>query len=231
MMGGAEKILARGRELHDQGKYLLASEILNKLVQAESQNQAAKDLLADVFEQLGYQQENPGLRNSYLAAAYELRSGIPQGETADSSGPDVIRAMSTELFLNFLGVRMDSRKAEGLRFTINLITPDNDEKFLVELENATLTNIKGFQADHPDLTLTINRSDLEQTMMGAKTLEAQIADGTAKVKGDAAVLKKLGATMVDFDPRFEIMPGTKAREIKVAHADEYKAVPRQTIAE
>ena len=46
--------------------------------------------LADVFEQLGYQQENPGLRNSFLAAAYELRSGIPQGAIVDSSGPDVI---------------------------------------------------------------------------------------------------------------------------------------------
>ena len=240
MMGGAEKILARGRELHDEGKYLLAQEILNKLVQAEPQNQVAKDLLADVFEQLGYQQENPGLRNSYLAAAYELRSGIPQGETVDSSSPDVIRAMSTELFLNFLGIRMDSRKAEGMRFTINLITPDNGEKFLVELENATLTNIKGFLADKPDLTLTINRSDLEQTMMGAKTLDAQIADGTAKVEGDAGILKQLASTMVDFDPRFEIMPGTKAREPEVTgyvesgihgKPDPYEAVPRQTIAE
>ena len=119
--------------------------------------------------------------------------------------------MSTELFLNFLGIRMDSRKAEGMRFTINLITPDNGEKFIVEMENATLTNIKGFLAPSPTLTLTINRSDLEQTMMGAKTLEAQISDGTAKVAGDAGVLKQLASTMVDFDPRFEIMPGTKAR--------------------
>jgi alkyl sulfatase BDS1-like metallo-beta-lactamase superfamily hydrolase len=231
MMGGATKILARGRTLHDEGKYLHAQEILNKLVQAEPQNQAAKDLLADVFEQIGYQQENPGLRNSYLAAAYELRSGIPQGEAVDSSSPDVIRAMSTELFLNFLGIRMDSRKAEDMRFTINLITPDNGEKFIIELENATLTNIEGFLSDKPDLTLTINRSDLEQTMMGAKTLEAQIADGTAKVQGDASILKQLASTMVDFDPRFEIMPGTKARDLNVAHADPYEAVPRQTIAE
>ena len=231
MMGGSEKILARGRDLHDEGKYFLAQEIVNKLVQAEPQNQVAKDLLADIFEQLGYQQENPGLRNSYLAAAYELRSGIPQGETANSSSPDVIRAMSTELFLNFLGIRMDSRKAEGMRFTINLITPDNGEEFLVELENATLTNIKGFLAKNPDLTLTINRADLEQTMMGSKTLEAQIADGTAKVEGDAGILKQLASMMVDFDPRFEIMPGTKAREAEVVHADPYEAVPRQTIAE
>jgi len=231
MMGGAKKIIARGRKLHNQGKYLLAQEIVNKLVQAEPQNQAAKDLLADIFEQIGYQQENPGLRNSFLAGAYELRTGIPQGETADSSSPDVIRAMSTELFLNFLGIRMDSRKAEGMRFTINLITPDNGEKFLIEMENATLTNIAGFQAKSPNLTLTINRSDLERTMAGAKTLEAQIADGTAKVEGDAGILKQLASTFVDFDPRFEIMPGTKSRTLEVVTADPYEAVPRPNIAE
>jgi alkyl sulfatase BDS1-like metallo-beta-lactamase superfamily hydrolase len=231
MMGGSKKIISRGRKLHDQGKYMLAQEIVNKLVQAEPQNQAAKELLADIFEQIGYQQENPGLRNSFLAGAYELRTGIPQGEIANSSSPDVVRAMSTELFLNFLGIRMDSRKAEGMRFTINLVTPDNGEKFLIEMENATLTNIAGFQAENPTLTLTINRSDLEQTMAGAKTLEAQIADGTAKAEGDAGVLKQLASTMVDFDPRFEIMPGTKALRAEVAHADPYEAVPRQTIAE
>jgi len=85
MMGGAAKIMAKGKELNDQGKYLDASEILNKLVYAQPQNQEAKDLLADVFEQIGYQQENPGLRNSFLAAAYELRQGIPAGEVASSS--------------------------------------------------------------------------------------------------------------------------------------------------
>src|SRR4029079_155226 len=85
MMGGADKIVMRAGELHDEGKYLLASEILNKIVLAEPDNEIARDRLADVFEQLGYQQENPGLRNSFLAAAYELRSGIPEGETANSS--------------------------------------------------------------------------------------------------------------------------------------------------
>ena len=231
MMGGSTRIMARAQQLHDEGQYKLATEILNKLVQAEPQNQPAKELLADVFEQLGYQQENPGLRNSFLAGAYELRTGIPQGEAVSSSSPDVIRAMTTELFLNFLGIRMDSRKAEGLRFTINLVTPDNGEKFVVEMANATLTNIQGFQAPKPDLTLTINRSDLEQVMAGQKTLEAQIAAGVARVQGDASLLQKLAATMVDFDPRFEILPGTKQQGTTVAHADAYQAVPRQTVAE
>ncbi|MFN3889544.1 MAG: alkyl/aryl-sulfatase [Beijerinckiaceae bacterium] len=231
MMGGADRILARGRELHNEGQYKHASEIVNKLVLAEPQNAAAKELLADIFEQLGYQQENPGLRNSFLAAAYELRTGIPQGQTARSNSPDVIRAMTTELFLNFLGIRMDARKADGLRFTMNLITPDNGERFIIELDNATLTNIQGFQAETPDLTLTINRSDLEQVMAGVKTLEAQIAEGVAKVQGDVEILQRLAATMVDFDPRFELMPGTRQRTSSVAARNSYEAAVGQVISE
>ncbi len=210
MMGGADRIMAKGRELRDQGKYLEASEILNKLVYAEPRNQEAKDLLADVFEQIGYQQENPGLRNSFLAGAYELRSGIPEGAVPSATGPDLVRAISTGLFLDFLGIRMDSRKAEGMEFTINLVTPDNGEQYVVELSNATLTNIEGYQADDADLTITINRSDLEQVMMGAKSLADQIDDGTARVQGNPEVLKQLASTMVTFEVGFEILPGTKA---------------------
>ena len=210
MMGGAKKIIAKGVELYGQGKYLEATEILNKLVYAEPQNQKAKDLLADTFEQIGYQQETPGLRNSFLAGAFELRSGFPEGAAPKLSGPDLIRAMSTELFLDFLGIRMDSKKAEGIEFTINLLTPDNGEKFIIELSNATLTNVEGYQAEDADLTITINRADLESVMMGTKTLAAQIEDGTARVEGTTEVLSQLGSTMTTFELAFEIIPGTVA---------------------
>ena len=209
MMGGADKIMSKGRELHDQGKYLEASEILNKLVFAEPQNQPGKDLLADVYEQIGYQQENPGLRNSFLAGAYELRSGIPEGATPEGLTPDVIRAMTTELFLDFLGILMDSRKADGMAFTINLVTPDNGEQFVIELSNNTLTNIEGYQAEDADLTLTISRLGMGQVMAGIKSLADQIADGDAQAEGDLSVLQQLASTMVRFELGFEILPGTK----------------------
>jgi alkyl sulfatase BDS1-like metallo-beta-lactamase superfamily hydrolase len=209
MMGGARKIVKKGKELHEAGEYRLAQEILTKLVQAEPTNQQAKDLLADVFEQIGYQQENPGLRNSFLAGAYELRSGIPQGASPKTTGPDMIRAMSTELFLDFVAIRMDSRKAEDKEFTINLATPDNGEKFVVELSNATLTNIAGYQAADADLSIRIDRADLEQVMRGEKTLAAQIDDGTAKIEGDRGVLDQLASMLVTFELGFEVLPGTK----------------------
>ena len=211
MMGGARKILAKAKDLIASGKYLHATEILNRLVQAEPDNREAKDLLADAFEQIGYQQENPGLRNSFLAAAYELRNDIPNAPITSSSSPDVIRVMTTGQFLDFLAIRMDGRKTRGMKYGINLVTPDNSEKYAIELNNETLTNIRDFQLPKPDLTITINRSNLEQVMMGRKTLTAMIQDGTAKTKGDTSILAKIGAAMVTFDPRFPIMPGTRLR--------------------
>ena len=152
----------------------------------------------------------------------ELRSGIPEGDSPKSSGPDVIRAMSTGLFLEFLGIRMDSRKAEGMAFKINLVTPDNGEKYVVELSNATLTNIEGYQADDADLSITIDRADLEQTMMGVKTLAAQIEDGTAQIDGNLDVLTQLGSTMVTFEPNFEILPGTKRSPTQDADLNDFE---------
>ena len=99
-----------------------------------------------------------------------------------------------------------------------------------EMENATLTNIEGYQADDPDLTLVINRSDLEMTMMGSVELEQQIADGIATIEGDPGVLAQLASTMVDFDPLFEILPGT-AKAHEVAQSNAYEAVPGATIPE
>ena len=215
MMGGSGAIIKRGRQLHKEGKYMYAQEILDKLVWAEPENREARELLADVWEQIGYQQENPGLRNSFLAGAFELRSGIPGGASPDTSGPDMIGAMSTELFLDFIGIRMDSKKAEDLdQYEINLITPDNGEKFAIELSNATFTNVEGFLHDSPDLSITIDRTDLEKIMMGQSTFRAAIDDGTAKAKGDVSILGKIAQTLTTFQIGFEILPGTAGEPVE-----------------
>ncbi len=228
MMGGAKPIMTKGRKLYEQGKYRHAQEILNKLVHAEPQNQAAKDLLADVFEQIGYQQESPSVRNSFLAAAYELRNGIPTGASPKSSGPDMIRAMSTELWLDFLGVRLDSKKAEGKAFKINLLTPDNGEEFVLELSNGTLTNIAGFQDKNADLTITIDREHLVQTMMGAVTLDEQIKSGKAKLEGSREPYEQLKSMLIHFDLGFEMMPGTGSKDLTPKRAPFEQEQPADT---
>jgi alkyl sulfatase BDS1-like metallo-beta-lactamase superfamily hydrolase len=210
MMGGSKKILSRGKKLIEQGRYRHAMEILNKLVYAEPGNQDAKDLLADAFEQLGYQSESPSLRNCYLSAAKELRDGIRPLELPDMAQPDFVRGISTGLLLDALAIQVDSLRAEGLKFKFNLIHPDINEKYVVEMSNATLTHIEGYLAKDADLTITLNRSDFEDIMLKKVKLAELARAGKARLEGNQAILQQLVGTVEMFDPMFEIMPGTKA---------------------
>ncbi|MCU0921983.1 MAG: MBL fold metallo-hydrolase [Burkholderiaceae bacterium] len=212
MMGGSAKIIAKGKQLMAQGKYLHATEILNRLVFAEPQNMAARRLLADAYEQLGYRAESTSVRNTFLQGSFELRNGLPPGEAQKTTGPDVIRAMTTEQWLDFVGISLDPKRADGIKFTANLITPDNGEQHVVEMSNATLTTIKGFQAKNPDLTITVNRADLNLVMMGRASFDDLIAQGKAKFVGDRSGFDRLRSILVPFTPDFEILPGTRAKQ-------------------
>jgi len=209
MMGGADKIMAKGQSLFDQGKYREAYEILNKLVYAEPQNSKAKDLLADVYEQVGYQKESAGVRNSFLSAAYELRHGMPKGVPPKTGGADMIRGMSTELWLEYLGIALDGSKVADQHFIFNLKTPDNGEQFVVELSNSTLTNIKGQQASNADLTITLDRVDLEGVMARKTGFEQLVATGKATFEGNRKPFELLMAAITPFTPTFELLPGTQ----------------------
>lgn len=208
MMGGGQKIVAKGKELYDQGEYRQAMEILNKLVYAEPNNVQAKDLLADVFEQIGYQKESPSVRNSFLGAAYELRNGMPKGTPPSTTGPDTIRGMTTSLWLNAIAINMDSDKVAGNASVINLVTPDNKETYIIELSNSVLTHIQGQQAKKPDLTITLNRRDLEKVMSGTSTFDELIKEGLAKFEGDRSGFDAIRSAISSFTPLFEMMPGT-----------------------
>ncbi len=212
MMGGAEPILARGRELYDRGDYRHAMEIVNKLVYAEPDNADAAALLADVFEQLGYQYESASMRNAFLSAAYELRNGAPGTLGIDTASADAIRALTTSQWWDALAIRVDSRAADGLDFKLNFITPDNGEMLVVEMSNGTLTNIVGYTAPDADATLTIDRADLLPVMMRQKTFADQIEDGKAVLEGSSLTLLRFSRTLAEFDPVFEIMPGTARRD-------------------
>ena len=103
---------------------------------------------------------------------------------------------------------MDPKKAEGLHSTINPAMPDNGGTYIVELSDATLTNIEVFQDPKADLTITVNRADLNRVIMRVATLEQREREGKAQLAGDRAVVTKLRGLMVAFTPDFAILPGT-----------------------
>ncbi|PCI80614.1 MAG: hypothetical protein COB20_03010 [SAR86 cluster bacterium] len=208
MMGGATEIISRGQALHDEGQYRLAMEILNKLVYAEPENSEAKDLLASIFEQLGYQYESASMRNVFLSSAQELRNGAPVVAAARGTSPSLARAMTTTQWWDAVATRVDSGLADGMSFTINFISPDTQQNFVVEMSGGTLSNIEGYLSTEPDVTITMDRSDVETVIMGQGTLGSQLQAGVGTVTGNQAVLLQLASVLVTFDASFEVMPGT-----------------------
>jgi alkyl sulfatase BDS1-like metallo-beta-lactamase superfamily hydrolase len=148
------------------------------------------------------------MRNSFLSAAKELRSGTPKSPGLETGGPDMINALTTSQWWDAIAIRVDSKKADGINFKLNFITPDNGETLVVEMSNGTLTNIIGFTAPDADATFTINRSDLVPVMLQQTTLANQLRAGKAQLSGDPLPLSQLSSTLLAFDPLFEIMPGT-----------------------
>jgi alkyl sulfatase BDS1-like metallo-beta-lactamase superfamily hydrolase len=70
------------------------------------------------------------------------------------------------------------------------------------------TSIRDFQIPNPDLTVTVNRSDIEKMLLGAASVEQLAATGKVRLEGDARPLEQLKGMFVEFDIGFEILPGT-----------------------
>ena len=85
-MGGAGAVLARAREDLRKGEYRWVAQAVNHVVFAEPENREARELQADVLEQLGYQSESPVWRNFYLSGARELRDGVRKGAPLQTGG-------------------------------------------------------------------------------------------------------------------------------------------------
>jgi alkyl sulfatase BDS1-like metallo-beta-lactamase superfamily hydrolase len=204
-MGGADAVLQKAKESFDKGEYRWVAEVANHVVFADPNNQEAKNLTADALEQMGYQAESGPWRNFYLTGAQELRNGVVQAGTPSTASPDTIRAMTLDLFFDYLGVRLNPEKAGDTHITLNFDFGEKDGKYLVELENGVLNNTKDEQADNADATITLDRASLDSIMLGETTLDKAVAEGKVKVTGDSAKLGQLTSMLDTFEFWFNIV--------------------------
>lgn len=203
-MGGSDKVLSLAQQAFDKGEYRWGAELLNNLIFAKPTHKQALLLQADIFEQMGYQAESAGWRNTYLAGAWELRNGVPTSAASTQAGPDMIQAMSSEMLFNLLGVKLDISKAQNKAFKINIIIPDREETFALELKNSHLNNIKAQQFETPIVTVTVNRGNLDQVLMKTMTFKQLIANNQITFEGDANAFFELMQMMEDFPFWFNV---------------------------
>ena len=203
-MGGSAAVMKKAREAYNKGDYRWAAEVMNKVVFAEPNNTAAKNLQADILEQLGYQSENGTWRNEYLMGAYELRNGTPK-ITATTASPDTLNAMTPDMILDYFGMHIIGDKANGKKMVINWEEPNLKEKYVITLENSALVYRKVNSFGNADLSMTIPKESLLGIAGNATTLDKEIQDGRAKVTGDTSKFNELLETFDSFTPDFNIV--------------------------
>ena len=197
VMGGASKVLAEAKRAMAAGDYRWSSDILNYLVFADPKNAEGRSLLADSYEQQGYQAESAIWRNMYLSAARDLREGVKASITTQSV--DMISAIPTGLLLDSVATRLDPAAIGESKLTINFAFTDRQEKAKVSVGNAVMFSEMGASHAAPAATVSGPRQ-LFLALLFLKMPLAQLEGAGLKVEGDRKAIESLQTAL---DP----MPG------------------------
>jgi alkyl sulfatase BDS1-like metallo-beta-lactamase superfamily hydrolase len=204
-MGGAEALLARAQADFAKGEFRFVAQAVSHLVFADPDNLAARALLADTFEQLGYAAESSTWRNAYLFGAQELRQGMPKAPARSPMPRETVAALRTSQLWDVLGIRLNGPKAEGKHIVLNWSFSDTGERFVLTLENCALTYREGAQVEAADASFTLARTTLDEVVAKQASFQDAIAAGKVEVRGNGMKLAELMALMDDFPRMFEIV--------------------------
>ena len=204
-MGGSANVIAKAQADFDKGEYRWAATALNHVVFAEPENESARQLLGNVYTQLGYQSESGAWRNFFLTGASELRDGVNAVPIPSTMSADVVRNLGLETYLDFLAVSLNHPKAAGRVLTLNFVMPDRDEKFVIYMENGVLNYTIGKQASNADATITMDRAVLDDINLGRTTIADAMQSGDVLVAGSAAKYVEFLGLLDRFDPWFNVV--------------------------
>ncbi|MEU8770415.1 alkyl sulfatase dimerization domain-containing protein [Streptomyces griseus] len=202
-MGGADTVVDKARASFDSGDLRWAAEVLNHVVFARPDHAAARELLADTYEQLGYGAENGTWRNFYLSGTAELRQGQFGTPTVTASA-DIIANLSPRLLFDALAVQINGPKAWDEHITIAVALTDTSEEYRLRLANGVLTHTAAPQRDAADVTLTTTSRRLPALALGNLMPQA-LADAGIRTDGDTSVLERLAAVLDPGDSDFPIV--------------------------
>jgi alkyl sulfatase BDS1-like metallo-beta-lactamase superfamily hydrolase len=198
-MGGADAVLPKLAEDYEAGRYELVASIAHYLVFANPTNMEARKMEADALEQLGYQAESGPARNAYLTGAQELRSTEPiQGRTMISA--DVMSGMSDNQLLDYIASTLNSQKAEGENFEMNLIINGTADKALIQVKNSVLNYWMNESSTEANVTIDMPRKTLEQLALDPSVPPAEVI-----TTGESVVFERFIGMLDVFDPGFNIV--------------------------
>ncbi|CAL8977629.1 Putative alkyl/aryl-sulfatase YjcS [Propionicimonas sp. T2.31MG-18] len=202
-MGGADAVVAKASDSFAAGDFRWVAEVVSHVVFAEPGHEAARTLLADTFEQLGYGAENGTWRCAYLSAAHELRHG-GFGTPVSAAASDLFAQLTPEQWLDAMAIRVDGPRAWHERLTIDVALTDLGQTHRISLSNGVLSHTSTPGPLPADLTLRLAMPVLAGLLSGALGL-GDLGSAGVEVAGDASALSRLLAVLDEPDPDFAIV--------------------------
>jgi alkyl sulfatase BDS1-like metallo-beta-lactamase superfamily hydrolase len=199
LAGGAANVLAAAQKAFDTGEFRWSAEVLKHVVYAEPKNDAARDLLARSFEQLGYMAEASTWRSAYLTGALELRQGPPEKGVTTAMLIDMLQHAPIERFLEAMAAGLNGPKAGDTKLTINLVFSDLGESYVLRLENAVLHFRKAPAAKDANATLTLTKAFFLQMVTGGAGAKDLLLSDQTKIDGSTIDLGRF-FSMIDKAP-------------------------------
>ncbi|MDA3629186.1 MBL fold metallo-hydrolase [Saccharopolyspora sp. WRP15-2] len=194
-LGGVDRVVEKAAEYASAGDLRFAAQLLKHAVFAEPDHAAAKDLLADTYQQLGFGAENGPWRNFYLTGAQELRNGVTPNPISISGG--ILAALTVEQLLDSVAIRIDGPRAAGTRLVLDWHVTDVDEHVRTTLSNGALVQ-EPVGTEPADLVLTLTKPQLLALVTGQRPADVD-------QQGDREALTALLDFADDPDPDFPIV--------------------------
>ncbi|WP_405015104.1 alkyl/aryl-sulfatase [Kitasatospora sp. NBC_01539] len=200
-LGGPQAALVKALACVEDGDLRFAATLLNHLVFADDSDAAARDALAGVYDRIGQGAENGPWRNFFLTAALELREG-PGTTLLDAANPEMAMALTVEMLLDSIAVRIDGPRAWKEDMTIDLVLTDERHRRRLTLQNGALTHrvvpLAGSPRRSADLTLTLTKPQLLALLAGSDPENVEH-------DGDPTILKRLLSLVTPPDKSFPIV--------------------------
>jgi alkyl sulfatase BDS1-like metallo-beta-lactamase superfamily hydrolase len=201
-LGGADRTLALAKNAMAAGDYRWSSDLLQKLVFAAPGNPEAKAMLAESYEQQGYQAESAIWRNQFLAAAGDLRRG--RAAMTPTQPNDLITALSTQELLDSAATRFAPEKPGPRGIMIGIELTDRKEVAELEITQQAMIGRVGALPAAPAVSIKGPRPML-LAMLFLKQPVAMLEKAGLQVTGDKAALQALIDGLDPMPQGFEIV--------------------------
>jgi alkyl sulfatase BDS1-like metallo-beta-lactamase superfamily hydrolase len=205
LAGGADALLEKARVAYENGEYRWAAELLNHLVFAQADNAGAKALLANTYDQLGYQAESGPWRDVYLAAAYELRHGTPELMVEMATMTDVLKRTPVEKFFQSMSVRLDPEEAEGVDMTVAISFSDLDDSYLLSVKNSVMHHRETDALAQANASLHLTHELFVRMLTGDAGLRETLTSDELEVTGSVLDLVRFFTLFSSQDGLFNIV--------------------------